>query len=367
MTVRKPIVIVTGNHLSELPVGDSLMVHLDPDTTTLPELIEALIASGLMGEPVVTIPVNTSSPIVSGAVILGDDATTTNGTWTQSPTAYEYKWQEFLDSTWVDVSGETTNTYADMPVGEFRSAVRAENSAGWSDWAYSEAFLIIEEPVGDYVRWGSGSSNLQLFDSNKGMRNAVATSGVANCRANAPITEGSKIYQEVLLTWGSTNGGASFGLVGSGNIPTVNNAYWYLNTWNEANGAVHLASGDSIAVYANYGDGPNVVSDNFVWDLSGQPMPNSEIACLAIDATDFDLVKVWVKIFGRTTRVGADEWFGGGDPVTGTSPSFVLAFVPNLYFGGASDANASPSQLLDPDEFSGIAPDGYTLGQIVIP
>ena len=45
MAIRKPIVVVTENHLSELPAGDSLMAHLDPDTTTLPELIEALIAS----------------------------------------------------------------------------------------------------------------------------------------------------------------------------------------------------------------------------------------------------------------------------------------------------------------------------------
>ncbi len=38
------------------------------------------------------VPVNTSLPAVSGAAVAGDTATTTAGSWTNSPTSYEYRW-----------------------------------------------------------------------------------------------------------------------------------------------------------------------------------------------------------------------------------------------------------------------------------
>ena len=38
-------------------------------------------------------PVNTVAPVISGTTTLGSVLTTTNGTWTNSPTSYTYQWK----------------------------------------------------------------------------------------------------------------------------------------------------------------------------------------------------------------------------------------------------------------------------------
>ena len=55
---------------------------------------------------VATAPVNTVPPEVTGGLYFGDILTTTDGTWTGSPTSYAYQWQR--DATNI---GTNTNTY----------------------------------------------------------------------------------------------------------------------------------------------------------------------------------------------------------------------------------------------------------------
>lgn len=52
-------------------------------------------------------PINTSPPVVSGTGYSGQTLTTTDGTWSNSPTGFTYQWQS--DS--VDISGATATTY----------------------------------------------------------------------------------------------------------------------------------------------------------------------------------------------------------------------------------------------------------------
>lgn len=154
MAIRKPIVIVDGNHLSELPAGDSLMAHLDPNTTTLPQLIQAMVDAGVMAPAVVAVPQIVSVPVVSGAVFVGDTATSTSGVWTNSPTSYAYQWQVYdeINDEWDDVIGETASTFQVQNVGEYRVRVIASNSAGSSDPAYSAPFIVTESSgVPSYV------------------------------------------------------------------------------------------------------------------------------------------------------------------------------------------------------------------------
>lgn len=113
-----------------------------------------------------TVPVSTSPPVVSGAVYVDDIAATTNGTWTGSPTSYEYKWQ-VDDGGWTDVPGENSNTFEVAEAGEYRSAVRAQNVAGWSDWEYSAPFVVSEAPTGiSYVQ--AAGQALQGSSANEG-------------------------------------------------------------------------------------------------------------------------------------------------------------------------------------------------------
>ena len=52
-------------------------------------------------------PVNTVEPVVTGTTTLGSVLTTTNGTWTNSPTSYTYKWRRGA----TFISGATSSTY----------------------------------------------------------------------------------------------------------------------------------------------------------------------------------------------------------------------------------------------------------------
>lgn len=167
MAVRKPIVILNDNHLSELQAGDGLMSYLDPGTTTLSQLIQAMLDAGVIAAEVPSLPVNISAPVVTGASFVGDTATTTNGVWSGGTIIeYEYLWQE-NDGSWENVLGETSNTFANIPLGQFRSAVRARNAVGWSDWEYSVPFVVSEAPTGiSYVQ--AAGQALQGSSANEG-------------------------------------------------------------------------------------------------------------------------------------------------------------------------------------------------------
>ena len=52
-------------------------------------------------------PANTVAPTVSGTAVVGQTLTTTNGTWSNSPTSYTYQWYRGASA----ISGETNSTY----------------------------------------------------------------------------------------------------------------------------------------------------------------------------------------------------------------------------------------------------------------
>ncbi len=59
------------------------------------------------------VPVNTTLPVISLTAPPGDALTTTNGSWSNSPTAYSYQWQDCdsSGSSCVNISGATSSTY----------------------------------------------------------------------------------------------------------------------------------------------------------------------------------------------------------------------------------------------------------------
>jgi surface protein len=65
----------------------------------------AVKGAGVSGPP--PAPVNTVAPVVTGTTTLGSVLTTTNGTWTNSPTSYTYKWRRGA----TFISGATSSTY----------------------------------------------------------------------------------------------------------------------------------------------------------------------------------------------------------------------------------------------------------------
>ena len=74
-------------------------------------------------------PVNTVAPVISGTAVVGQTLTTTNGTWTNSPSSYSYQWKRGG----VNISLATSSTYVLVAADagtNITCEVTATNSAG---------------------------------------------------------------------------------------------------------------------------------------------------------------------------------------------------------------------------------------------
>src|SRR6185437_2490471 len=85
--------------------------------------------------PAPTPPSNSALPVVSGTAKQGQALTTTNGTWSNSPTSYKYAWQDCDSSgnNCTAISGASSSSYtlAAGDVGHtIRSVVTATNAGG---------------------------------------------------------------------------------------------------------------------------------------------------------------------------------------------------------------------------------------------
>ena len=89
-----------------------------------------------------TAPVNTVVPVMTGNFAVGETVTTDDGTWTMTPTAYAYQWQNSPDgAAWSDIGGATANSYVvqNTDLGLYiRVKVTATNAVG-STIAYSDS------------------------------------------------------------------------------------------------------------------------------------------------------------------------------------------------------------------------------------
>lgn len=74
-------------------------------------------------------PANTAAPVTSGTPTVGQTLSTTDGTWTNSPSGYAYQWK----ADGASISGATANTYllTSSEVGKVITCqVTASNGAG---------------------------------------------------------------------------------------------------------------------------------------------------------------------------------------------------------------------------------------------
>jgi hypothetical protein len=69
-------------------------------------------------------PVNTVAPVISGTTTLGSVLTTTNGTWSNSPTSYTYKWRRGA----AIISGATSSTYT-LVIADSNASITSEVTA----------------------------------------------------------------------------------------------------------------------------------------------------------------------------------------------------------------------------------------------
>jgi FG-GAP-like repeat len=97
-----------------------------------------------------TPPANLTVPVISGAPFVGQTFTTTNGTWSNQPTAYAYRWQTCTGSVCSDISGAVQPTYLARTAdagSTLQVIVTASNGAGAAS-ATSQMTSPIAAPVG---------------------------------------------------------------------------------------------------------------------------------------------------------------------------------------------------------------------------
>lgn len=130
-----------------------------------------------------TKPLNLTAPTVSGTY----EFTSTNGTWTGSPTSYTYQWQMSTNGTsgWSNINGATSSTYKALEADEgkyVRIGVIATNSNGPSAIVYSNASGQITIPSGPLqfgtaLMWFDGSDANSMFNATSG-GSVVAADGL---------------------------------------------------------------------------------------------------------------------------------------------------------------------------------------------
>jgi hypothetical protein len=112
--------------------------------TSAPTTISALV---IVPTPTPTAPASTAAPILSGTPVDGQSLSTTNGTWSGSPTGYSYQWKR-CDTTGANcgsIAGATAQSYAltSSDLGAtIRSMVTASSTAG-SGTATSAASVVV--------------------------------------------------------------------------------------------------------------------------------------------------------------------------------------------------------------------------------
>jgi hypothetical protein len=97
-------------------------------------------------------PASTAVPTISGSAALGQKLTEANGTWTGSPTAFSYQWQDCdaAGSVCTAIAGATGQTYAPIAadVGHtLRVQESATNVTGTGGPASSAATDVVQAPV----------------------------------------------------------------------------------------------------------------------------------------------------------------------------------------------------------------------------
>ena len=102
------------------------------------------------GTDVTLPPLATGGPTISGSPVVGQTLTTSDGSWTDSPTSYGYQWEDCDNSggSCVSISGATSSSYT-LRAGDVGDTVRvvvtATNGGGWTP-AMSAATSVVTAP-----------------------------------------------------------------------------------------------------------------------------------------------------------------------------------------------------------------------------
>ena len=121
-----------------------------------------------------TSPTNSARPVVSGTAAVGHTLSTTNGTWSGSPTSYAYQWLRCTANgkSCASIGGATGSTYVVAPADagfSLEARVSATNAAGTVAATSAATVLVVAKP--------SVSRAPQIAGTAKVGRRLAATTG----------------------------------------------------------------------------------------------------------------------------------------------------------------------------------------------
>ena len=119
-------------------------------------------------------PVSTSAPVISGTTTLGSVLTTTNGTWTNSPTSYTYQWKRGVTN--IGTNANTYTLVAADSTASITCVVTANNAVGSASATSNTITVDNYAPVNTVAPVISGSTALGgVLSSTTGTWNGIPT------------------------------------------------------------------------------------------------------------------------------------------------------------------------------------------------
>jgi thermitase len=173
------LVLATSN-LNTTDLRSAILSHVD----VLPSLAGLVSTGGRLNICSAIIgcgaPTNTALPTISGTATQGQTLTTSNGTWTNNPTTFQYRWNRCNSSgaSCSQISGASGQNYllvaADVGF-TLRAAVTAKNSVGSASATSTQTAV---------VQASSGGSGIALVQSGSVQGSASKSISKAFGRAN---------------------------------------------------------------------------------------------------------------------------------------------------------------------------------------
>lgn len=160
----------------------------------------------------VVAPVNTALPVINDTTpTVGDVLSTTNGTWSNSPTGYTYQWKR----AGANIAGATSSTYTvvSADIGNALSVtVTATNSGGSASATSANTSAAVAAPADSRARFGVGSATAGVTDAANLLAAMTAMTGSANGSKEGSFTvsPGAGQYGWAAFEAGASSAGVTF-------------------------------------------------------------------------------------------------------------------------------------------------------------
>ena len=198
--MRDILVEVGGNPATSTDYLQDIVLELGGTVTINGNWMEAWQAI-TSGPPAA--PVNTVLPNVTGSAVVGNVLSTTNGTWTNSPTSYAYQWKRGATNIGTNANTYTlvnadagqsitcvvtaTNAVGSTPATS--NAVQVQNffTTEWTTTASSESIELPYLFIGTYsgtIDWGDGTTDSNSYANRS---HVYATAGTYTIVINGDV------------------------------------------------------------------------------------------------------------------------------------------------------------------------------------